>query len=275
MRSLIPTLIALLLLLSGCSSVSGTDRRQVNFFSASDDARIGAQAWAEVLADPSVLRQGPEVDRVHLVGTRIVESAMRLHPDVARGFDWEFAVIDDPDQINAFALPGGKFAVYTGMLAFTEGDDDMLAAVLGHEAAHVTSRHGTERLTQVTITQLGMNATSVFVLGDLEPSDRELVIRAIGAGANVGVLLPFSRAHECEADVLGLMIAAEAGYRPQAALRLWKKMAERGDVNPPEFISTHPSYETRLQLLGAEMPRARRLYESRLPPGDRPSWIGG
>ena len=271
MRTLILAFSSFALLwsvLPGCNSVSGSGRRQVNFYSADDDARIGAQAWAEVLADPLVLRSGPDVQRVNRVGDRIVESARRLHPQIAQRFVWEFVVIDEPDQINAFALPGGKFAVYTGMLAFTEGDDDMLAAVLGHEAAHVTSRHGTERLTQVSITQLGMDATNVFVLGDLEPSDREVVIQAIGAGANVGVLLPFSRSHECEADELGLMIAAEAGYRPRAAIRLWQKMAQRGSEGAPEFISTHPSYETRLQLLEEAMPRAQRLYDSRESPGN-------
>ena len=274
MRTLILAFSSLFMvfsLLPACSSVSGSGRRQVNFYSAADDSRIGEQAWAEVLADPSVLRNGPYVQRVQRIGDRIVESARRLHPQVTAGFAWDFAVIDAPDQVNAFALPGGKFAVYTGMLDFTAGDDDMLAAVLGHEAAHVTSRHGTERLTQVSITQLGMDATNVFVLGDLEPSDRELVIRAIGAGANVGVLLPFSRSHECEADVLGLMIAAAAGYRPRAALRLWTKMAEQGSEGAPEFISTHPSYQTRLELLEEAMPQAQRLYESRDSPGNRPS----
>ena len=122
MRTLILVFSSLTLLWGvtpGCNSVSGSGRKQVNFYSAADDARIGEQAWAEVLSDPSVLRDGPDVQRVNRVGDRIVESALRLHPQVAKDFDWEFAVIDDPGQINAFALPGGKFAVYTGMLAFT------------------------------------------------------------------------------------------------------------------------------------------------------------
>ncbi len=259
---LIGSVLVAMACLPGCTTVSGSGRSQVNLYSPEQDASIGQQAWAEVLSDPAVLRSGPAVERVKEVGDRIVAAASRLHPEVSRGFVWDFAVIDDPDQINAFALPGGKFAVYTGMLDFTAGDDDMLAAVLGHEAAHVTSRHGTERLTQVTITGAGMSATRAFVLGDLDPADRDLVIRAIGAGANIGVLLPFSRAHESEADVLGLMIAADAGYRPRAALRLWRKMGERGGAQAPEFISTHPSYRTRLDLLERSMPAALRLYES-------------
>lgn len=269
------TFLMLCAVVSACSTVSGSGRNQVNFYSAADDARIGQQAWSEVLSDPLVVRRGPQVDRVQRVGDRVVAAARRLHPEIAAGFQWEFAVLDDPDQINAFALPGGKFAVYTGMLDFTEGDDDMLAAVLGHEAAHVTSRHGTERLTQVTITRVGLDATNVFVLGDLEPGDRAVVLQAIGAGANVGVLLPFSRSHESEADVLGVMIAADAGYRPQAALRLWERMAERGSSGAPEFISTHPSYETRIQLLQEAMAPAQRLYDSREVPGDLPSRTGG
>ena len=267
--------LVLCTVVASCSTVSGSGRTQVNFYSAADDARIGQQAWTEVLSDPLVLKQGPKVERVQRIGNRIVAAARRLHPEIAENFQWEFAVLDDPDQINAFALPGGKFAVYTGMLNFTEGDDDMLAAVLGHEAAHVTSRHGTERLTQVTITRVGLDATNVFVLGDLDPGDRELVLQAIGAGTNVGVLLPFSRSHECEADVLGLMIAADAGYRPQAALRLWERMGARGSVGAPEFISTHPSYQTRIQLLDDAMAPAQRLYDSRESLGDLPSRMGG
>ena len=269
------TLVLLCSLSSACNAVSGSGRSQVNFFSASDDSRIGGEAWSEVLSDPRRLRHGPEVDRVQRIGDRIVASARRLHPGIAQGFEWEFAVLDAPDQVNAFALPGGKFAVYTGMLSFTLGDDDMLAAVLGHEAAHVTSRHGTERLTQISITRLGMDATNVFILGDLPPEDRALAIQAIGAGANIGVLLPFSRTHECEADVLGLMIAADAGYRPQGAIRLWQRMGERGGAATPEFMSTHPSYHTRIELLEEAMPRAQRFYESRELPGARPSRTGG
>lgn len=247
----------------GCETVSGSGRMQVNLYSTADDAALGDQAWQEVMADPKVVRSGPAVERVNRIGERIVQAAKRLHPRIAQGFTWEFAVIDDPDQVNAFALPGGKFAVYTGMLNFTRGNDDMLAAVLGHEAAHVTSRHGTERLSQISITQAGIGVTDVFVLGDMAPADREVVLNAIGGGANYGVLLPFSRAHESEADQLGVFIAAEAGYRPEAAIDLWEKMAGSGGQTPLEFMSTHPSYNTRIQLLQDAMPQARAIYEAR------------
>jgi predicted Zn-dependent protease len=245
--------------LAGCSTVSGTGRRQVNLYQPSDDATIGAQAWEEVLSDPKVVRTGPKAERVRRVGNRIVEAATQRHPEIASGFEWEFVVIDDPDQVNAFALPGGKFAVYTGMLELTAGNDDMLAAVLGHEAAHVTSRHGTERLTQLTITNAGIGATSIFLLGDLEPTDRDLVLETLGAGANFGVLLPFSRSHESEADLLGILIAAEAGYDPRAAIALWQRMAEVGGAQPTDFLSTHPSHQTRIKRLEEAMPEAERI----------------
>ena len=247
------------LCLAGCATVSGTGRTQVNLYQPSDDASIGAQAWAEVLADPKVVRSGPKAERVRRVGDRIVAAATERHPRIASGFEWEFVVIDDPDQVNAFALPGGKFAVYTGMLELTAGNDDMLAAVLGHEAAHVTSRHGTERLTQLTITSAGIGATRIFLLGDLDESDRELVLETLGAGANLGVLLPFSRAHESEADYLGILIAAQAGYDPRAAIALWERMAEVGGARPAEFLSTHPSHQTRIERLEAAMPEAERV----------------
>lgn len=248
----------------GCNSVSGTGRSQMNLYAPSDDVRIGDQAWADIRNGPNVLQSGPEFDRVQRVGERIVAAANRLHPRVTRNFEWEFLVIDEPDQINAFALPGGKFAVYTGMLNLTRGSNDMLAAVLGHEAAHVTSRHGTERLTQVTLTSLGVGAANIFVLGDLDPDDRNLVLEAIGAGANVGILLPFSRAHESEADVLGVYIAAEAGFDPNGAIRLWQRMAEQGGGQPTEFLSTHPSHDTRIERLRAVMPEARRIRAAAL-----------
>lgn len=256
-RRLLPVLACLFLV--ACSTVSGTGRRQVNLYRPADDASIGAQAWSEVLADPRVVRSGPDAERVRRVGDRIVRAATERHPEVASGFDWEFVVIDEPEQINAFALPGGKFAVYTGMLRLTAGNDDMLAAVLGHEAAHVTSRHGTERLTQLTITSAGLGATRIFLLGDLEPGDREIVLETLGAGANLGVLLPFSRAHESEADLLGVLIAAQAGYDPRAAITLWRRMAEVGGDQPAEFLSTHPSHQTRIERLEEAMPEAERI----------------
>ena len=260
-------LVFLVSALAGCTTVSGSGRSQLNLYSTADDASLGDQAWLEVMSDPNVIRSGPAVDRVKRVGNRIVAAAKRLHPEIASRFTWEFAVINAPEQVNAFALPGGKFAVYTGMLDFTRGDDDMLAAVLGHEAAHVTSRHGTERLSQVSVTEAGIGVTNAFVLGDMAPADRELVLKAIGGGANYGVLLPFSRAHESEADQLGLYIAAAAGYEPRAALRLWRKMAQQGGPGSPEFLSTHPSYNTRIELLKEAMPRAKKLYEAQRKSG--------
>lgn len=253
-------LLSLMLFIAqGCATVSGSNRTQLNMFTVSADASIGAEAWAEVMKDPKRLKSGPAVKRVERVGSRIVAAAKRRHPKIASSFDWEFAVIDDPKQVNAFALPGGKFAVYTGMLAFTQGDDDMLAAVLGHEAAHVTSRHGTERLTQVSFTNIGLGLTNVFVLGDLPDGDRNRALEAIGVGANIGILLPFSRSHESEADELGIFIAADADYNPQAAVKLWRKMGKRGGDVPPEFLSTHPAYTTRIERLQQAMPKARAI----------------
>jgi len=252
------TLLPLALLLA-CQTVPGTGRTQYNFLSVGQDVALGAQAYDEALAEESVITSGPQARMVERVGARIAEAAERLYPDPARAFEWEFRLIDAPDTINAWALPGGKSAVYSGLLDVARTEDG-LAIVIGHEVAHAVARHGTERLTHTATFEVLLAGTAM-TLGDKTPEQKDTILRALAGVGTVGVMLPFSRAHESEADELGLMLAADAGYDPRAAIELWERMAEARGASPPEFLSTHPSEGTRITRLKAKMPHAMEIYE--------------
>jgi predicted Zn-dependent protease len=175
-------------------------------------------------------------------------------------FDWEVQVIDSP-QVNAFCLPGGKIAVYTGIIPVAR-NQHALAAIMGHEIAHALLRHGAERMAQQKLVQIGQLAASVSI-GEMDPRQQQMVMAALGAGARYGLMLPFSREHESEADRVGLLLTAAACYDPREAIGLWERMAEAsGGGAPPEFMSTHPSSGTRIQQLQGWMPEALALREA-------------
>ncbi|MBC23488.1 MAG: peptidase [Phycisphaerae bacterium] len=256
----VPLKILLLLsagFLAACSTVEGTGRAQLNMMSLDEEISLGTSAYKEALADETIIRKGPAARRVRMVGERIAAAANARHPSIAGEFDWEFVLVDDDEIVNAWALPGGKCAVYSGMLRVAR-TDDMLAAVMGHEAAHAIARHGGERLTQSAV--LGI-ATDI-ALQDSAPGSRQAVMTAMG----VGVVLPFSRMQETEADYIGLFISADAGYDPRGAVQLWEAMAEQG-ASSIEFLSTHPSHGTRIDELEELMPRAMEVYENRMQVG--------
>ncbi|MFK5956567.1 MAG: M48 family metallopeptidase [Planctomycetota bacterium] len=262
MRVFLPSLL-LAVLAAACSSVPGTGRSQLNFMSAGQEMKMGAQAYTEMLAEERVITSGPDAEMVRRIGENIARSATELLPESdAKRFRWEFKLIDSPETVNAWALPGGKTAVYTGLLAVTQ-DEDSLAAVMGHEIAHATSHHGAERVSHNMLLQLGMLGAS-FSMKDMDPAERNGYMMALGVGTNVGVMLPFSRSHESEADEIGLMLAANAGYNPEAAIGLWERMGAASSGAPPEFLSTHPSPGTRIERLRALMPEANKLYQAAL-----------
>ncbi|MGB0133409.1 M48 family metallopeptidase, partial [Dokdonella sp.] len=173
-------------------------------------------------------------------------------------YKWEASVIQS-DQANAFCLPGGKIAVYTGILPVAKNTDG-LAVVMGHEIAHALLRHGGERMAQQKLVQIGSIAASMST-GDMDPGQRQMVMAAIGAGAQYGVLLPFSRSHESEADKVGLLLAAAACFNPQEAPKLWERMAAMGKEKPPEFMSTHPAEATRIDQLNSWMLEAMQVRQ--------------
>jgi len=239
--------------LCGCATVEGTGRTQLMLISPQQEQALGAQAYQEVLSKERISNDAHMTGIVRRVGERIAAVANR--PD----FAWEFKLIESP-QVNAFCLPGGKIAVYTGILPIMKNEAGM-AVVLGHEVAHAVARHGGERISQQLGAALVMDIAAAG-LGDASPRNKELALKALGVGVNVGVMLPFSREHELEADQLGLMYAAKAGYDPREAVRLWERMESAGKGKPPEFLSTHPSERHRISDLEALMGDAMRNYQA-------------
>jgi len=217
---------------------------------------MGLDAYRQVLKKAKLSTDPVAIEQVRRVGRRIAEATGRTD------YQWEFSLIEDK-QANAFCLPGGKVAVYTGILPITR-DDSGLAAVLGHEVSHAIARHGGERVTQTLLVQMGLAATQV-ALARNDPVVVQQVTALFGAGATVGLLLPWSRAQESEADHLGLIFMAKAGYDPHAALDLWNRMAEaaKGRDRPPEYLSTHPSEATRIKQIEAWIPEAMQFYAPR------------
>ena len=238
------------LVAGGCETVPITGRSQLQLVSGDHEVQMGAEAYKEILAKAKISTDPAANALVTRVGTRIAAATGRSD------LPWEFKVIDDPQTVNAFALPGGKVAVYTGILPITR-DEAGLAVVLGHEVSHVMARHSAERISE----QLGAElvAKGIGAAIGLDPQ-----ITQAGAGLLVNTLfLPWGRKQESEADHLGLIYMAKAGYDPHAARDLWIRMAEasKGRARPPEFLSTHPSEETRVRQIEGWLPEAMRSYQ--------------
>ena len=237
---------------SNQQTVPLTGRTQLVDMSREQEAALGLQAYQQILSQSQVLREGEAVDLVKRIGMRLAKAAASEDP----GFEWEYNVVAD-EQANAFALPGGKVAVYTGLLPIAANEDG-LAVVMGHEIAHAIARHGAERMAHQTLVQLGSMAASI-ALSDMDYNTQQMVMGALGVGAQYGVLLPFSREHESEADYMGLIYVARACFDPSEAPRLWSRMAKAGGAAPVEFMSTHPSSETRIKQFETWMPEALEL----------------
>jgi len=255
-RLYLPSTLVLLLLglAAACQTVPITGRSQLMLLPEPEEIRMGLQAYQAILKKSRISRDPQANELVNRVGTRIAQATGRMD------YRWEFTVIEDAKQVNAFALPGGKVAVYTGILPVTK-DDAGLATVLGHEVAHAIARHGGERVSQGLLVQVGL-ATAQAAMASGDPRMVQQVTGLLGAGAAVGVILPFSRAQESEADRLGLIYMAKAGYDPRAAIPFWERMgqAARGRPSPPEFLSTHPSHGTRIRQIEQWLPEALAHY---------------
>ncbi len=236
-----------------CASAPYTGRSQLILVSESQEAALGEDAYRHILRDSVILRHTEAERIVRHVGEKIARAADK--PD----YKWEFTIINDPEMVNAFAVPGGKVAVYTGIFSAAR-DEAGLAVVLGHEVAHALARHPAERMSQGLLLQLGGVGLGV-ALGN-NPAVANQVLQAYGVGAGLGVVLPFSRSQETEADRIGLILMAKAGYDPRVALDVWQRMErqDRGKGAPPEYLSTHPGYQTRIQQLQSFMPEALSFY---------------
>lgn len=239
---------------SGCQTAPETNRRQVLLVSEAEENEMGLTAYQEVLKTEQVTKNDRYTEMVRRVGQRIANAANR--PD----FKWEFNVIESETQ-NAFCLPGGKVAIYTGMMPVCENEAG-LAVVMSHEVAHAIARHGGERMTNKTIQNLGQKATS-YLMKDQDETQQKIVLTAYGGVSEYGAILPFSRKHEMEADHIGIMLMAKAGYDPSEAPVFWERFgAVKGaEAAPMEFLSTHPSDERRSAALRELLPEAMTHYE--------------
>lgn len=249
-------LLLIALIIASCYQAPITGRSQFIIIPESEEIKMGLLAYQDVLKEETISHNSQYNNSVTRVGKRIAAVSGKS------GYDWEYKVIEDDDTINAFALPGGKIAVYTGILPIAETDAG-LATVMGHEVAHATARHGGERISAGILAQLGAAGLNV-ALRNNDPAVISAVNTAFGLGVTVGGILPFSRKQESEADRIGLVYMARAGYDPRESVNFWKRMADanKGKPNPPEFLSTHPSYGTRVNNLNIWMPQAIDIYNN-------------
>lgn len=239
---------------AACSTVPHTGRSRFLLVDEATEMQMGTDGYTEILETSNLSDDQAEVKRVREIGERI--AAVTDRDD----FDWEFNVIEADTIANAFCLPGGKVAVYTGILELAENDNE-LATVMAHEIAHAIARHGAERMTQMLTVQLGGIALSEALKNESQTT-YELAAIAYGVSTGLLYILPYSRTHESEADYMGLIFMAEAGYDPRASVDFWKKMqARHGGAEPPQFLSTHPNSATRIEDLEGWMPEALEIYE--------------
>jgi predicted Zn-dependent protease len=253
----------ILLIVLGCATVPLTERKTLRLVSDSELATLSFQQYSEVLKKSKLSNDPGKVHLVKRVGERIARASEAFMKDLGmeadiKNYKWEFNLIEDDQVANAWCMPGGKVAVYTGILPITH-DESGLAVVLGHEIAHAIAKHGNERMSEALLVQLG-GASLSFALSKEPALTNQVFMAAYGLGANVGILLPYSRVHESEADRIGLVLMAKAGYDPRVAVPFWQRMNEKGGGRPPEFLSTHPAPETRIKQIQALIPEAMKYY---------------
>ena len=259
---IIAGLLLVALLAAACATVPITGRRQLTLIPAGEMQTLSFQQYNEVLAESKLSPDVEATARVRRVGVRIQGAVERYFAergmsDRLSGYAWEFNLIQS-DQVNAWCMPGGKVAFYTGILPVC-GSDAGIAVVMGHEIAHAIAEHGNERMSQGLILQMGGAALSEAVKNKPEQT-QSLYMSAFAVGAQFGAMLPYSRQHESEADYMGLIFMAMAGYDPHEAPKLWQRMAANGGAGVPEFMSTHPSDETRIRQLNEHMAEGLEYY---------------
>jgi predicted Zn-dependent protease len=253
------------LFLISCAVVPMTGRKQFVAIPASQIIALSAESYSQVLAEAKLSTNTSYVNMVNRVGKRLstaVENYMKQNnlQSAIEAYDWQYNVLVS-EELNAWCMPGGQIAFYEGIMPVCQ-DENGVAVVMGHEIAHAVAQHGNERLSQQLAIQLGGIGLSEALKSHRQQT-KDLAMVAFGVGAQLGVMLPYSRTHESEADQLGLYFMAMAGYNPQSAPAFWERMAEKGGARPPEFLSTHPDPSTRIQDLERHMPKAMEYYNSR------------
>lgn len=252
-------------LLVSCSTVPLTGRKQFKLLPESQLMQMSLTEYRSFLSANKVVQGTEQSEMVRRVGNHISSSATGYlnkigYGDRVAGYKWEFNLVEDK-TVNAWCMPGGKVVFYTGILPVTQSEAG-LAVVMGHEIAHAIARHGNERMSQQLMIMMGGIALDVALMNQREET-RALFLTAYGIGSTVGVALPFSRKHESEADKMGLVFMAMAGYDPNESIAFWKRMAALGGQKPPQWMSTHPSDETRIKNLKKYIPEAMKVYKPR------------
>ncbi len=261
-------ILGLLTTVFACQKTIFTGRKSLNLIPNAQLNQMSLAEYRQFLTENKPVTSGKDLDLVRRVGndlkaaTEVYFKAKGLQNDL-KDFAWEFNVVDDP-TVNAFCMPGGKVVVYTGILKVSQ-NEDALAVVMGHEIAHALANHGNERVSQGLVAQLGLTVLDLGLAMSNKPEEtRKLILQAAGAGTQLGVLLPFSRKHESEADEIGLYLMAMAGYNPNEAAPFWGRMNKSGGSRPPVFLSTHPDPSRRSENLKSLVPKAK-AYASRYP----------
>jgi predicted Zn-dependent protease len=265
------TLFSLLItfLVAGCILNQVTGRKQLSLVNESELQLMATNQYMTFLDENKVLnaRNNKDAAMVDRVGARIANAITMYYdkhgkPEILEGYKWEFNTIQS-NEVNAWCMPGGKVVVYTGILPVTQSETG-LAIVMGHEVAHAIAKHGNERMSQAMVQQLGGMALEI-AMAQKPQETRDLFMLSYGIGSQVGAMLPWSRQQESEADKFGLIFAAMADYDPREAIPFWQRMSAAGGAKPPEFLSTHPSDETRIKKLKQYMPEALKYYKSYNP----------
>lgn len=248
---------------AGCTQNAATGRKQLNLVSSQDMLSSSLTEYSKFLKENKVVNSGQQADMVKRIGARIASAVTQYYTSkgqasILEGYKWEYNLVESKD-VNAWCMPGGKIVVYTGILPVTQ-NEAALAVVMGHEVAHAVAEHGRERASQSLIQQYGGAALSV-ALSSKPAETQNMLLNAFGIASTYGFALPFSRKQELEADKLGLMYCAMAGYDPQQSVPLWERMQKlSAGQAPPEFASTHPSESTRIAKLKELMPEAMVYY---------------
>ncbi len=256
--------LSIALLFTACSTVPISNRKQMNLLPESQMVSMSLTSYQDFLKQHPPVTGTPEAQMVKNIGAKIqsaVVTYLGQHKmgDRVAGYKWEYNLVNSP-EVNAWCMPGGKVVVYSGILPLTQ-DEASLAIVMGHEIAHAVARHGNERMSQMLMQQAGGIALDV-ALSTKTAETKNMFMTAYGAGSTLGIL-KYSRTHETEADKLGLIFAAMAGYDPQKAVSFWQRMGQQGGSKPPEFLSTHPSDATRIKDLQSFMPTALKYYKGK------------
>jgi len=258
--------ICIILLTVTACSTSSTGRNQISLYSDSELNQMGITSFEQMKKEIPISKDKATNEFVHCVANAITANV----PQSAHQGEWEVVVFDSA-QVNAFALPGGKIGVYTGILNVTE-NQDQLAAIIGHEVGHVIEHHSNERLSANKVSNVGL-AVAAIALGASDVDNKDLWVAGLGIGIQYGVIMPYSRSHESEADMVGQDLMARSGFAPQASVQLWKNMSKLSKEAPPEFMSTHPSNETRIKQLNKHLTLSQPYYLAEKKAGNIPHCV--